>query len=98
LEMTSMPQSTNQLVTTAKKLSAPAAIVGAFALGAAMFVGHGHVHAAMAMDNNSVSALTALDHAMEAVASKVTPAVVNVAVTSRGSNNDLARQQGQMQG
>ncbi len=93
-----MPQSTNQLVTTAKKLSAPAAIVGAFALGAAMFVGHGHVHAAMAMDDNSVSALTALDHAMEAVASKVTPAVVNVAVTSRGSSDDLARQQGQMQG
>src|ERR1035437_3924707 len=96
--MTSMPQSTNQLVTAAKKLSAPAAFVGAFALGAAMFVGHGHVCAAMSMDDNSVSALTALDHAMEAVASKVTPAVVNVAVTSRGSSDDLARQQGQMQG
>jgi serine protease Do len=93
-----MPQSTNQLVTAAKKLSAPAAFVGAFALGAAMFVGHGHVRAAMSMDDNSVSALTALDHAMEAVASKVTPAVVNVAVTSRGSSDDLARQQGQMQG
>jgi serine protease Do len=70
-------------------LAAPAAIAGAFALGAALFVGHGFVHAAsaMPMDDNSVSALTALDHAMEAVASKVTPAVVNVAVTSK-SNGD----------
>ena len=76
--------STNQLVAAAKRFSAPAAVVGAFALGAALFVGHGRVHAAaMPMDDNSVSALTALDRAMEAVASKVTPAVVNVAVTSK---------------
>ena len=82
-----MTQPTNHLVTTAKKLSAPAAVAGAFALGAALFVGHGHVHAAsavaMPLDESSVSALTALDRAMESVASKVTPAVVNVAVTSR---------------
>jgi serine protease Do len=37
----------------------------------------------MPLDDDSVSALTSLDHAMEAVASKVTPAVVNVAVTSK---------------
>ncbi len=81
-----MSLSTNQLVTVGKKLSAPAAVMGAFALGAALFVGHGKVHAAGGgsyLDDNSVSALTALDHAMESVASKVTPAVVNVAVTSR---------------
>jgi serine protease Do len=84
-----MSQSTNKLVAGARMLAAPAAIAGAFALGAALFVGHGFVHAAsaMPMDDNSVSALTALDHAMEAVASKVTPAVVNVAVTSK-SNGD----------
>ena len=80
----SMSPTTNQLVAIAKKFSAPAAVVGAFALGAAIFVGHGSVHAASAMDDNSVSPLTSLDHAMEAVASRVTPAVVNVAVTSRG--------------
>ena len=59
-------------------------------LGAAFFAGHGRVHAAAAMplDDNSVSALTSLDQAMEAVASKVTPAVVNVAVTSRGPSED----------
>src|SRR5580704_4139937 len=93
-----MSQSTNKLVAGARKLAAPAAIVGAFALGAALFVGHGRVNAAvaMAMDDNSVSALTALDHAMEAVASKVTPAVVNVAVTSK-SNGDSEQGDGQMQ-
>ena len=82
-----MIESTNQLVSGAKRLVAPAVIVGAFALGAALFVGHGRVHAAaaMPMDEGSVSALTALDRAMEAVASKVTPAVVNVAVTSKQS-------------
>jgi len=87
-----MTQSTNQLVSTLKKFSTPAAVVAAFALGAALFVGHGRVQAATAMamplGDDSVSALTALDHAMEAVASKVTPAVVNVAVTSRFSGNE----------
>lgn len=101
-----MTQKTNQLVATAKKLSAPAAVVGAFALGAAMFVGHGRVHAApmgTELDDSSVSALTALDHAMESVAAKVTPAVVNVAVTARvNGSQEMAMQgngddQGQMQ-
>jgi serine protease Do len=84
----------------------PAAIVGAFALGAVLFVGHGYVHAAsgtaaMPIDDNSVEALTSLDRAMEAVAARVTPAVVNVAVTSRGNGEMDAsdgQQQGQMQG
>ena len=88
---------TNQLVALAKKISAPAAVVGAFVLGAALFVGHDNVHAASAIDENSVSALTSLDHAMEAVASRVTPAVVNVAVTSR-STGEAAASDGQMQG
>jgi serine protease Do len=77
-------------------LAAPAAVVAAFALGAAMFVGHGSVRAASAMDDNSIAALSSLDHAMEAVASRVTPAVVNVAVTSRGSS-EFAASDGQMQ-
>ncbi|HEY6851367.1 MAG TPA: Do family serine endopeptidase [Terracidiphilus sp.] len=91
-----MKFSTNELV-TAKKLAAPAAVVGAFVLGAALFVGHGSVHAASAIDDNSVEALTSLDHAMEAVAARVTPAVVNVAVTSRGGEDEDASD-GQMQG
>jgi serine protease Do len=92
-----MKQATNQLVAIAKRFAAPAAAVGAFALGAALFVGHGNVHAASAIDDNSVSALTSLDRAMEAVTSRVTPAVVNVAVTSR-SNGEEGGQEGMMQG
>jgi serine protease Do len=50
--------------------------------------------AAAALDNNSVSALLALDHAMETVAARVTPAIVNVTVTSKTSPNrgDAAQQ------
>lgn len=47
---------------------------------------------AAALDDNSVSALTALDHAMETLAAHVTPAVVNVTVTSR------AKEQQQLSG
>jgi len=83
-----MNQPTNQLVAIARRFAAPAAVVGAFALGAALFVGHGNVHAASAIDENSVSALTSLDRAME---------VVNVAVTSR-SNGEQADPEGMMQG
>ena len=39
------------------------------------------------LDNDSVGALLSLDQAMEAVASKVTPAVVNVTVTARTKGN-----------
>jgi serine protease Do len=41
--------------------------------------------AAAPLDDSSVSALLALDHAMEAVAARVTPAIVNVTVTSKVS-------------
>ena len=91
-----MSQKTNELVDMVRKISVPAAVVGAFVVGAALFVGRGTVHAAEPMDNNSVSALTALDHAMEAVAARVTPAVVNVAVTSK-SSDDSSNSGDQMQ-
>jgi serine protease Do len=42
--------------------------------------------AAAALDESSVSALLALDRAMEAVAARVTPAIVNVTVTSKVSS------------
>jgi serine protease Do len=66
-------------------------IAGAFSLGAAVFVGMGGVHAASAfnaspLDDNSVSALTSLDQAMEAVATRVTPAVVNISVTAKSQD------------
>ena len=50
--------------------------------------------AAAALDDNSVSALLALDRAMETVAARVTPAIVNVTVTSKTSpdNGDASAQ------
>ena len=49
--------------------------------------------AGAALDDSSVSALLALDHAMETVAARVTPAIVNVTVTSKTSpDNDASAQ------
>lgn len=42
------------------------------------------------LDNNQVGALLSLDQAMEFVAARVTPAIVNVAVTSRGKTPPVA--------
>jgi serine protease Do len=64
-----------------------AGIVATVLFSLAIFFDHTQVHASAApagpIDDPSVSALTALDNAVEAVAARVTPAVVNVAVTSR---------------
>ena len=43
--------------------------------------------AAAPLDDNSVSALLSLDRAMEALAARVTPAIVNVTVTSKKSGD-----------
>ena len=50
------------------------------------------------LDDNSVAALLSLDHAMETLAAKVTPAIVNVTVTSKTkvSLSDQDSEQGQM--
>src|SRR5277367_6290689 len=97
---------TNQLVGKAGRYGAPVGAAVALVLAATMFVHHNGVHAAMIsspapMDDNSVSSLVSLDNAVEAVAARVTPAVVNVAVTSRGSSEHEAmddQEQGPDQG
>ncbi len=43
------------------------------------------------LDDNSVGTLLALDHAMETLAARVTPAIVNVAVTSKPKADDRAQ-------
>jgi len=98
-----MSLTTNQLVEKVKRFAIPLALAGSFALGAALFVGSGGVHAASAftaspIDDNSVSALSALDNAMETVAARVTPAVVNIAVTSKGGHNAADDTTNQLQG
>ena len=97
---------TNKLVGKAGRVAVPAGAAAALVLAAGMFVHHNGVHAAMIsspapMDDNSVSSLVALDNAVEAVAARVTPAVVNVAVTSRGSSEHQVgedQEDGQEQG
>jgi serine protease Do len=106
-----MSFSTNKLVTKLGRAAIPAGAVATLVLGASLFFLHNGVHAAMIsspapMTNQSVAPLVSLDDAVEAVAARVTPAVVNVAVTSRGasdeeqgqSQNQSQQGQGQMQG
>src|SRR6266481_6956686 len=107
-----MSLETNKLVGKAGRFGALAGAAVALVLAATFSFHHSGVHAAMIsspapMDDNSVSSLVALDNAVEAVAARVTPAVVNVAVTSRGSSmhemggggdQDDQDGQGQMQG
>src|SRR4051812_27991567 len=88
-----MSLETNKLVSKAGRIGAPVGAAVALALAAAFTVHHSGagVHAATIsspapMDENNVSSLVSLDNAVEAVAARVTPAVVNVAVTSRGSS------------
>ena len=94
-----MSATTNSLREKAKKFGAPAAAAASVLLGFGLVVGHnahaaahlGGIDAAAPMDDNSVSSLVALDNAVEAVAARVTPAVVNVSVTARvnGQNFDV---------
>ena len=100
-----MSISTKSLVTGAGRYVAPALLSAVVAVGAVALVNHNAVHAsavtAAPLDDHSVAALTALDSAMEAVAARVTPAVVNIAVTSTPSMDEVQQQgdgDGQMQG
>ena len=75
----------------------PAAIVLALALAAVLVVNNSFVPARAGvssntapLDDNQVGALLSLDQAMEAVAARVTPAIVNVAVTSRAKSQPVA--------
>ncbi|MGB6694930.1 MAG: Do family serine endopeptidase [Terracidiphilus sp.] len=92
-----MSTTTNSLVAKAKKLAVPAGALATVLFALAFAFDHSRAHAAAAsgpMDDSSVSALTALDNAVEAVAARVTPAVVNVAVTSKVSPDDQAEDGG----
>lgn len=84
---------TNSLIAKAKRFAIPAlAIAGLLAAGTFAF-NRNVAHAAAIvpgapMDDSSVSSLTALDNAVEAVAARVTPAVVNVSVTAHQHGED----------
>ena len=84
-----MQLSTNSLVTKKLRRTILFGALSACLVGGFLFTHQTDIHAgtisASALDDNSVSSLVALDHDMETLAARVTPAVVNVAVTSRGN-------------
>jgi serine protease Do len=93
-----MAISTNQLVTKSRRLALPASLTAAAVIGATLFVHQNNVPVAAEsvppLDNNSVAALTAMDRAMESLAARVTPAIVNVAVTSKSEEQPVDMQEG----
>ena len=97
-----MTSTTNSLVGRVKKLAVPAGLIATLLFAFAFMFDYSRAHAAAAaagpLDESSVSSLVALNNAVEAVAARVTPAVVNVAVTSRVSPNDQDSQDGQSSG
>ncbi len=91
-----MSLATNSLRARTKQLLLPAGAAMVALLFALTFLfGHHGVNAAAAagaaLDNASVSSLVDLDKAVEEVASHVTPAVVNVAVTSRNTEHETSQ-------
>jgi len=94
-----MQATTNQLRDKAKRFALPAGIAAALLCAATLAWNHHGVHAAgnyaAPLDSSQVSALTSLDTAMEAVASHVTPAVVNVAVTAKATDTQADSDQQQ---
>ncbi len=88
-----MSPSTNSLIAKAKRFAIPTGSVAALLLGGAFMFNRPSVHAASAaapLDDGSVASLVSLDNAVEAVAARVTPAVVNVSVTSRPSAQEAS--------
>jgi serine protease Do len=63
------------------------ASVSAYQVVKPMTAGAAVAPAAAPLDDNSVNPLLSLDRAMETLAARVTPAIVNVAVTSRGRSD-----------
>ena len=97
-----MPQTTNSLRAQAKRFTAPLVALALVITAGALTFGHRHVEAATAadtattpIDNASIDPLLALDQATEAVASRVTPAVVNIAVTSHAPEQPAEEQGGE---
>jgi serine protease Do len=95
-----MTEETNLLRAKAKAYAAPLAAFALVLSTGAVIVGHRHVSAATAdnpgtpINNASIDPLLALDQATEAVASRVSPAVVNIAVTSHRTEQPAMEGQG----
>jgi serine protease Do len=91
-----MPDTTNSLRGKGKYVALPLGASAALVCGIALFTSH-PVRAALSptapIEESSVSSLTQLDQAVEAVASRVNPAVVNIAVTARAPEQAEGQEQ-----
>jgi serine protease Do len=85
---------TKSLVAKIKRLVIPAGCASALVLAGALAFNHTMAHAANGigeaapLNESAVSPLVSLDNAVEAVAARVTPAVVNVYVTAKVTGDD----------
>jgi serine protease Do len=97
-----MPGSTNQLVSKCRRFALPTSLAAITVVGSLLFLHQNNVNAAALsaapLDDSSVAPLTAMDQAMEALAARVTPAVVNVAVTAKPEEQQAEMQGGEPQG
>ena len=97
-----MFEATKSLVARARKLLVPAGCISAMIIAGALVFNHNEAHAAIdqgaPLNQSAVAPLVALNHAVEAVAERVTPSVVNVAVTARVTNDQGEGGDGQEQG
>ncbi len=87
-----MTVTTNSLVATTKRLAIPTGVAATVLLGGTFLLGHRSAEAASSaaapLDDSRVSSLVALDDAVEAVAARVTPAVVSVSVTAKAKEDN----------
>ena len=98
--MNRMNKTTNSLVAAIKSKSLPLGLSAAFVVGALGLLTHNPVHAATTgsvslADDRQVTSLEALDSAVETLAARVTPAVVNVSVVAKRDNAEILSDEGQ---
>ncbi|HEV2620401.1 MAG TPA: trypsin-like peptidase domain-containing protein, partial [Acidobacteriaceae bacterium] len=97
-----MSEATNQLVNKARafgrrplSLSAGAILTTALVVSILFHESAGHAaDPTPPLNDSSIAALTSLDRAVEAVAAHVEPAVVNVKVMSKGSDDEISQNGG----
>jgi len=95
-----MKSSTNSLVAKLKRLAVPAGAIAAILFGASFFIGRNVAQAAAAADpapqlnSSAIAPLVSLNDAIEAVAARVMPAVVNITVTAKDNSDQQAQNGG----
>jgi len=89
-----MAATTNLLIDKVKKFALPGGLTALLVFAGFGLLNHKAARAATngasPLDDSSVSSLVAVDNAVEAVAARVTPAVVNISVTSKESAEDMS--------